>query len=206
MKTKLFARAVAVAAMVGAAMLSDMAYANEQSNDGGLAWTPLSISLFGCEKDAIGLPWNCDTTAGLDVSLLFVERKSVYGLQANFWAVTDEMYGGQVSALVNGVEKMRGVQVGLLNYVAEGSGLQVGAINQYNGAFGTIVQVGIYNGPFWRNSHGAGVQIGMFNDASFGPRLQIGLINSADHADCFQIGLLNCRGEIATPILGWSFK
>ena len=116
------------------------------------------------------------------------------------------MYGGQVSALVNGAEKMRGVQDGLLNYVAEGSGLQVGAINQYNGAYGTIVQVGIYNGPFLRNSYGAGVQIGMFNDASFGPRLQIGLINSADHADCFQIGLLNCRGEIATPILGWSFK
>ena len=200
----MFVRGVAGAAM--AVMFSSVACASEQSNDGGLAWTPLSISLFGWEKDAIGLPWNCDTTAGLDVSLLFVARKSVYGLQANFWAVTDEMYGGQVSALVNGAEEMRGVQVGLLNYVAEGSGLQVGAINQYNGAYGTIVQVGIYNGPFWRNSYGAGVQIGMFNDASFGPRLQIGLINSADHADCFQIGLLNCRGEIATPILGWSFK
>ena len=200
----MFARVVAGMAM--AVMFSSVACASEQSNDGGLAWTPLSISLFGCEKDAIGLPWNCDTTAGLDVSLLFVARKSVYGLQANFWAVTDEMYGGQVSALVNGAEEMRGVQVGLLNYVAEGSGLQVGAINQYNGTFGKMVQVGIYNGPFWRNSYGAGVQIGMFNDASFGPRLQIGLINSADHADCFQIGLLNCRGEIATPILGWSFK
>ena len=82
----MFARVIAGMAM--AVMFSSVACASEQSNDGGLAWTPLSISLFGCEKDAIGLPWNCDTTAGLDVSLLFVARKSVYGLQANFWAVS----------------------------------------------------------------------------------------------------------------------
>lgn len=199
----MFARVVVVVAML---CMAGMSYANEQSDDGGLAWTPLSITFFGWGKDAIGLPWNCDMTAGLDVSLLFVGRKNVYGLQANLWAATDEMYGGQVGALVNSAQEMHGFQVGPVNYIAEGYGLQVGAINQYNGTFGKMVQVGIYNGPFWRNSYGAGVQIGMFNDASFGPRLQIGLINFADHADCFQIGLLNCRGEIVTPILGWSFK
>ena len=44
----MFARVVAGAAM--AMMFSSVACASEQSNDGGLAWTPLSISLFGCEK------------------------------------------------------------------------------------------------------------------------------------------------------------
>jgi hypothetical protein len=165
--------------------------------------TPDRDSVYGMN---IGLPFTekINNIYGLDLSLSNYAR-NVYGLQMSILVNNNYNSGGLQFSLINSTQNVFcGMEIGASNADNNIYGVQIAAINNIK-KYGSGVQLGLINDVLGKIHGGqlglinvakkiGGFQLGLINraeDTKSSFNFQLGLINSNDKGECFQLGLIN---------------